>query len=276
MKLSDCNPYVRAAQIQPSILERTGLRKAYDHRIFYILENKGKIVVNDVCWDVEPDTVIIIPPAVAYDFIGELKVCVLNFDMSRSFSNQPEPLFPPCVDNFNPAFLYDTELLEGFEHPRIYWGNYNAKQSILKIVDVFNSKGLYSDEITSAQLKMFLTELLMNEVTSENKLSEKIVSYIYTNAATIIDNADVARHFGYHSVYLSQLLKRSAGKALHTIIIEAKLSIACQLLLGTDKKVDEIVHLAGFNSRTYFATLFKKKFGVSPAVYRKSNIYQQL
>ena len=120
-------------------------------------------------------------------------------------------------------------------------------------------------------LKMFLIDLLANNITPANKLTEKIVSYIYTNAATILDNKDVARHFGYHSVYLSQLLQRSTGKPLHTIIVEAKLNVACQWLAGTDKKIEEIIYLTGFNSRTYFSTMFKKKLGITPAEYRKSH-----
>lgn len=36
MLLQDCNPFIRTAQIQPAIIERTGLRKAYDYRFFYI------------------------------------------------------------------------------------------------------------------------------------------------------------------------------------------------------------------------------------------------
>ena len=32
MKISECNPYLRAAELQPAVLEGQGARMAYDHR----------------------------------------------------------------------------------------------------------------------------------------------------------------------------------------------------------------------------------------------------
>ena len=88
MLLKDCNPFVRIAQIQPAVLERTGPRMAYDYRLFYILENSGSILIEGIRYEICPDTMIVIPPATAYDFQGKLKTCVLNFDITQSFSHR--------------------------------------------------------------------------------------------------------------------------------------------------------------------------------------------
>ena len=271
MKLTDCNPYVRTAELQPAILERTGLRKAYDYRLFYILENSGFIILGGIPYEVRPDTIIVVPPAIGYDFQGKLKTCVLNFDVTRNFSHRSAPLFPPRVAEFDPELLFETELLEGFEYPCLLQGDFSTRETVLRIVNQFNSRGKYADAMTSTMLKLLFAELLSRNTSSEDLLTEKVMSYIHTNAASIGSNSDVAQVFGYHPVYLSDLIKRTTQKTLHAAITDAKLQLACRWLAGTDESIDDIAHLTGFCSRTHFCALFKKKLGVSPSEYRRSH-----
>ena len=271
MLLKDCNPYIRAAAIHPAILERTGLRKAYDYRIFYILENAGSIIINDSCYDIGPDTIVIIPPATPYDFRGKIKTCVLNFDITRNFAHQTTPQFPPNVEKFDPNALFETELLEQFARPQLIQGNLYTQESILRIIKQFNTREEYADAACSAMLKLFFAELLNRKTSAEDRLIEEIMSYIRIHAASVTGNEYIARAFGYHPVYLNSLIKRTTGKTLHAVVLDAKLQIACQWLTGTDEKIDEIAHFAGFCSRTHFCTAFKKRHGISPKEFRSRN-----
>lgn len=271
MLLKDCNPYVRIASIQPAVLERTGPRKAYDYRLFYILENSGSILIEGTRHDVCPDTIIVIPPATAYDFQGRLKTCVLNFDITRRFSHRTQPLFPPCEAEFNPDSLFETELLEGFERPCVLQGDFSTRDTVLRIISQFHTQGKYADAAVSAMLKLLFSALLSRNADPKEKLSEKVMSYIRIHAASINSNEIVAQAFGYHPVYLNDLIKRTTGKTLHTAVMDAKLQLACRWLAGTNESIDDIAQLTGFCSRTHFCTLFKKKLGVSPTVYRKAH-----
>lgn len=269
MLLKDCNPYIRAAQIQTAILEKTGLRKAYDYRLFYILENEGSILIEEQSYPIHPDVIVILPPDTAYDFQGKIKVAVLNFDVTRRFDTKTQPLFPPNVAAFDPSLLFETELLEGFDKPLVLYTDGSLQNSILQIVYHFNTQGQYTDVMASAQLKLLFAELLTIAEDPKDKQAEQILSYIRIHAATIHRNEDVARAFGYHPVYLNNLIKQATGKTLHQIITDAKLQAACQWLAGTDESIETISYLAGFCSRTHFCTLFKKKLGISPAEYKK-------
>ena len=120
-------------------------------------------------------------------------------------------------------------------------------------------------------LNLLLAELLSRNTDPKDKLSEKVMSYIRIHAASVNSNEDVAQVFGYHSVYLGDLIKRTTGKTLHAAIVEAKLQLACRWLAGTEESIDDIAHLTGFCSSTHFCTLFKKKLGVSPTQYRKNH-----
>jgi AraC-like DNA-binding protein len=272
--LQDCNPFIRAAQIQPAILERTGLRKAYDYRLFYILENKGNVLIDDQMYPIQPDSVIILPPGTPYDFLGQLKVVVLNFDITRGFAHMTQPLFPPRVAEFDPSLLFDTQLLDGFHQPMVLHTNGCLQSSILQLTYDFNSNEQYADARSSAQLKLLFAALLSLNDDPKNRRAEQILIYIRMHAASIRSNEDVARVFGYHPVYLNDLIKGATSKTLHAVISDAKLQIACQCLTETDEPIEAIAYLAGFCSRTHFCTLFKKKLGLSPAQYRKNNAHQ--
>ena len=274
MLLQDCNPYIRAAQIQPAVLEHTGLRKAYDYRIFYILDGNGNILIEDGIYPIRPDSIIVLPPNTAYDFQGQIKVVVLNFDITRRFAHRTQPIFPPRAAEFDPSLLMETELLEDFDHPQVLHSNGSLQKDILQIVFHFNSKVKYADAQASAQLKLFFAELSATNEDPKDKQVEKILIHIRMHAASIRNNEDVARAFGYHPVYLNNLIKRSTGKTLHTVITDAKLQIACQCLSETAETIEAISCLTGFCSRTHFCTLFKKKLGLSPAQYRKIHAKQ--
>ena len=54
-------------------------------------------------------------------------------------------------------------------------------------------------------------------------------------------------------------------------INDVRLSRAAEMLKNTDNKITYIAFLCGFEDSNYFSTAFKKKYGISPKIYRKQN-----
>jgi AraC-like DNA-binding protein len=46
------------------------------------------------------------------------------------------------------------------------------------------------------------------------------------------------------------------------------MEMACRYLLDTDRTVQEIAELVGYEYHSHFTTAFRRKFGVSPVEYR--------
>ena len=71
--------------------------------------------------------------------------------------------------------------------------------------------------------------------------------------------------------YLSDLLKKETGKNtqehIHFYLIEE----AKNLLINTEKNINEIAYNLGFEYPQYFNKLFKKKIGKTPKEYRNLN-----
>ena len=274
MELKDCNPYIRAAEIQGAILEGSGPRKAYDHRLFYVLQHEGVVIIEGKTHALCAHTLILLPPEVEYYFIGNLPVMVVNFDITRACCHRSEPICPPPVEEFDPCLLFDRAKLHLLTAPHILQGNPYIQGCIARIIEEFNTGKNHADAITSGLLKTLLAELLENSFDTESSLCRRISAYIRVHASMITGNEQIAEAFGYHAVYLGELYHSVTGKTLHQSVMEERIALACRWLERTDSSIAEIAEACGFCSRTHFCTVFKKHVGVTPSVFRRSFLRQ--
>ncbi len=274
MKLENCNPFLRSAQIQPAVLEGKGARKAYDHRLFYILEGTGSLLLEDRTLPLTPDMLLCWPFGVGYHFQGKMKVVVLNFDLTRKEAHRKTPVCPPDAAEFTPSQLFDTTLLDELTQPLICSDGARWREDILHLVHVFSRKDATSDALGSALLKKLLVELLHRQENAHDatdRLIECVHRYIRLHATEITGNHELGRAFGYHPVYLATLFRQKTGKSLHRAILEERISLSKRWLSLTDHSVDEIAESTGFSSRAHFCTAFKKFTDLSPLQYRARN-----
>ncbi|MBO6286624.1 MAG: helix-turn-helix transcriptional regulator, partial [Bacilli bacterium] len=82
---------------------------------------------------------------------------------------------------------------------------------------------------------------------------------------------DVSEHVHRSRSYITARFKKEIGKTINEYIIDRKLSKAKSLLKNTDRSLSEIAYFLCFSTQTYFHTLFKKKYGITPNEYRKSH-----
>ncbi len=273
MQLSECNPFLRTAEIQPAILEGSGPRMAYDHRLFYVLEREGTLLLDDRTVALAPDTLIFIPPAVGYYFRGKLRVVVLNFDMTRTCAARTIPICPPPAATFDPALCFDLTSADGLTAPVVLPGDAALRSAALELVQRFSGGGAQADAASSARLKLLLAELLSRlspEAEPEHRLAARILGYIRLHAAEIESNTALGEVFGYHPVYLGEIFRRQYGQTLHAAIIGARIDLACRWLTQTDRSVEQIAFDTGFTSRSHFCTAFRRVMGSSPGQWRRS------
>lgn len=90
----------------------------------------------------------------------------------------------------------------------------------------------------------------------------------YHNSITL---SDLCNHFGRSKSYISHMFKQKSGKTLRTYCNDLKLEDSKKLLIHTNASITSIAFDVGFNDTSYFIHLFKKKYGISPLKYRKSN-----
>jgi AraC-like DNA-binding protein len=78
----------------------------------------------------------------------------------------------------------------------------------------------------------------------------------------------LASQFSMSTVYLGALFRENGGVSVHEYINRVRMDRVAQLLRESGRSVAEIIELAGFDNTSNFYKLFKKRFGVTPKVYR--------
>lgn len=82
------------------------------------------------------------------------------------------------------------------------------------------------------------------------------------------DIYELAHYSPNHTI---KTFKKYLGMTPTEYLNKLKLNYASNLLKNTDYSVLHISNTIGFSSLSYFMTMFKKAYGVSPAEYRRSN-----
>jgi len=79
---------------------------------------------------------------------------------------------------------------------------------------------------------------------------------------------ELARLVGLNDCTLKRGFKQVFGKTVFSYLHDYRLEQAQQLLASGEMQVAEVAEAIGFDSRSYFSTAFRKKFGVTPKTYQ--------
>lgn len=97
---------------------------------------------------------------------------------------------------------------------------------------------------------------------------------LYKNPSLTVES--ISNMIGESPQNVSQSLNQYVGKNFNECVSDLRLLEASHLLQQTDEKpliIKEIMYEVGFNSKSNFNSLFKKKFGSTPKQYR-DNYYE--
>jgi two-component system response regulator YesN len=107
------------------------------------------------------------------------------------------------------------------------------------------------------------------EQATDNLLVKKIKGFICENYNQRLTLDMIAEFVYYNPSYISSLFKKLTGQGITDYITELRIKQAKELLLSTNKSMDEIANEVGLNNNSYLTAIFKKRVHVSPSEYRK-------
>ena len=251
--------------------------KAYDLRIFYILDGKGEINLADEKYNLSKGSFCYCPTGVEYYPLSSkenpLNFIVINFDLSHQNKYKQNFLAPVKSKKFNKElgiFSQNECELELFKQPFVIHNALFLEEILLNTEMEYKKNTIYANEIAESYLKCALLKLAEFKNQKGNHLYNKIINYIFNNYKTIKSNEDIAAALGYHSFYLSNVLQHHSGLTLHRYIKKVWLTKAAELLAFTDLSIAEISNEIGLDNANHFCNIFSKEYGVSPSAYRNS------
>ena len=283
--LKNINPFVRQSLIthlnhnnEKDIFVKL---KTYDHRLFYILSDKGNIIINDKTYPLEYGSIILFQSGTEYmwqlENDNELKFIAVNFDYTHNFSHIKHSMHPIHSDNFDAKKILenvefeDTKILN---NPIITNKISSFDRDIRNLSTEFTIDTEYRDELLSTIMKALIIKIIRSKVigtTNPNKnykFVKKIIEYIQNNYTEPLTNESIAEHFKTHPVYLNRVFKEYTNKSIHAFILNYRLSAACILLRSEDLPINLIASSVGYTDTIQFYKMFKKHIGVTPKQFR--------
>lgn len=87
-----------------------------------------------------------------------------------------------------------------------------------------------------------------------------------------VNRQELAERLGTNLTYLTDAVRKGAGKGVREYIVDLRLKYAARMLVEEPSlSVEHIAMEAGFNSRSTFFRVFRNYFGMSPNEYRAAS-----
>lgn len=136
----------------------------------------------------------------------------------------------------------------------------------------------YSDPVHMIYAESKLLELIFRLANQEVTVASKkayspivlqAIEYIDRNFKEDIKLDDVSNAVGLTPVYLHKLFYKTTGQTPHQLLLEKRLTMAKELLAGSDMSLVNVAAESGFSSQSYFNAVFKKHYGMTPLAFRQ-------
>jgi AraC family transcriptional regulator len=95
------------------------------------------------------------------------------------------------------------------------------------------------------------------------------VSYLDRHSAGRVSLSSAAAHVGVHPATLAAAFRRFKATSVGEYVRELRLAHARSALERTRRPLEEIASEAGFFDQAHLGRLFRRRFGVTPAAYRR-------
>ncbi|GAB1415016.1 AraC family transcriptional regulator [Paludibacter sp.] len=102
----------------------------------------------------------------------------------------------------------------------------------------------------------------------DSRRIQKAQQYINNHFTEDIKLEDLSKHVGMTTTSFCRFFKLRTGKSIIDYLIDVRIGNATHLLANTTNSILEICYECGFNNRSNFNRLFKKKKGYSPKEFR--------
>lgn len=96
------------------------------------------------------------------------------------------------------------------------------------------------------------------------------MSFIHENLAGHLTVSDLASAAGLSKFHFCRVFKLATGYPVHQYVVEQRLLHAREMLETTSQPISQIALESGFASQSHLNSSFKRRFGVTPRVWRAS------
>jgi AraC-like DNA-binding protein len=282
LRMEDINPFVRHIKLKyfrheaPEGLS-TGMRAIYDHQFLYVFEGKGLIEIEGNLFHPQRGDLFFIEPTQKHCIVSNVETPLvllgIQFDFSKNNSDKKYMLPAVALEKFNFDNVIENVTFIDFEgfRPNLFFENPSrVEDALTEMANEYRMQKRYCSDRINALMLAFIFYVARYSSPGKpvkekpQKAVESIIDYIHKNFNKPVSVREVAALFHFHPSYINKLMIYHTSVPVHQYIINLRICKALELLNTTDKTVDEIANLVGFEPN-YFSKVFKKKVGRCPS-----------
>lgn len=182
-----------------------------------------------------------------------------------------------CTSDYLRPFFEDTFIFPTYINSNL--NDYDLLYSCIDSIDKLRANPVYGYELgIKGYLFQFFSTIFFNHIDinkgkTQNKHAVKLKEILYFISSHYNETlcpGDVADAVCFSTSHFMKFFKQHMGCTFTEYLNDYRLSVAETLLSSTDKPILDISYEIGFTNLSYFNRLFKKKYGISPRIYRKS------
>ncbi|MCI8561170.1 MAG: response regulator [Dorea sp.] len=140
-------------------------------------------------------------------------------------------------------------------------------ETIFGADDILGIKTAFVSEITE------IIECMHEEDSQYTPVVRQIIAEVQHNYKEDMNLKTLAYKYHMNASYLGQIFQREVGCSFAQYLSNTKNSIAKDLILNTNMKINDIAREVGYPDTSYFYRKFKQCYGVSPASLREMKKY---
>lgn len=260
-------PILRGEQELPVFLVNMGQHTCQDHisrpegypfdQILYCTKGSGTLFLDGKKISIRPCTALYLPKHYPHEYSPDGDVWDIHWIVPSGYGCEKIlsqfGLTEPCI--------FQIKEINMLEH------------IFRKMHDSLRSDSVFGNYRASGYLYDFLIEFY--RVTSEKVSSVstssalmKAVDYINSNYSDTVTMDELCSVSGVTKQHLCLLFRKSLDTRPMEYIAKRRIQAAKELLMSTDKNVEEIAEETGFGGSSYFCKLFRKYEGITPTQFR--------
>ncbi len=253
-------------------------------RFLYINKGRGKIKINEVEYNVQPNTLISLLPFDCTE-VTEVKETLQYYVVIYNFvvvNNAIKSIFN--VDNQKIDIIHEMQ-----EHPVIYCQEKKSKNLLEILKKIKGEVGVESTlqfpkekELRSVYVINLLVELLVvshrtdmedemtNVAATKNGEKTEIFRYIYTHLNEKITLSKLSKLFYMSESSISKYIMDTTGLTFNNLVNEIKIAKTLNFLMYTDYTLEELAMILGYVDAAHISKVFETRVGSKISEYRKT------
>lgn len=238
------------------------------YELFLLLDGKQKYVTNGKTYILTPGSLVLVRPNETHSRSYIEPGMHINVAFPDTIA---ESLFDYLGIGFPKQYLLSKE---NFPHSRL---TALEKERLRYRLEELEVQNINEYDTVKTRLRIILFELFVNNFSDFAPFNQKATWFddLLRKMAKVENFIEgvprLVQLSGKSHEHLCRVFKEKKNCTPTEYINLLKIKYAANLLICTDRNVLDIALSAGFDSLSYFYSVFKKKFKTTPGTYRKQN-----